>query len=129
MAVKVTLNKSTDTLEFRPETEADNDVANYLCGLVQSAKRVVKSADDGTVAKSGITGMALVRQAHQEKMDLLRSQAETWEGRAQDWSLQKDVRDVNADRARSARRELAALEGKAEPEAKPSKPVSVTLPR
>jgi hypothetical protein len=91
MAVKVTLNKSTNTLEFRPETAADNPVADYLAGLVTQAK--------GQVSKSASGSLDRV------KASLLRNQAAEWDRKAHEgrWTLAKDMIEYYEAKAQEAR--------------------------
>ena len=110
MAVKVTLNTSTNTLEFRPETPADNDVANYLCKLVRDAKAIVGNADPATVAKSRVGEIGLVAKAHQERIQALKGIIQKEEARSRQWELTYEIRQVASLRAHAAREELHALE-------------------
>jgi len=116
MAVQVTLNKSTDTLEFRPETPADNDVADYLCRLVKQAKAIVGSADPATVAKAGVGEIGLVRHAQEERLQVLKGIADREESRSRDWSLTWEIRQLANQRAYAAKEEArrisAELEGR-----------------
>ena len=100
MAVRVTLNKASNTLEFRPETAEDSTVADYLSGLVNQSK--------ANVAKSA--GPASFNRA---KADLLINQAEAWEKKAHDgtYNLAKDVQDYYSSKAREARKLAKELLG------------------
>jgi hypothetical protein len=109
MAVIVTHNQATNTLEFRCQTAEDNHVAEYLNKLVGDARAYASAADSGTVAKSGLTGIAFIRKAQEDKIEALTKQAEIWEERSRDWSMQWDIRDLNAQRARQAREEVRKL--------------------
>jgi hypothetical protein len=110
MAVKVTLNKGTHTLEFRPETAEDGDVAEYLCRLVREAKAVVGSADPGTVAKSGIGGFALLRKEQDERIQVLKGIIDREDEKSRRWDLSSEIRQIAAQRAHAAREELHALQ-------------------
>jgi hypothetical protein len=90
MAVRVTLNKSTNTLEFRPETAEDGSVADYLSGLVNQAK--------GNLSKSGPASL------QKAKADLLIKQAEASEAKARDVSTSVEIRDYHEAKAREARK-------------------------
>jgi hypothetical protein len=107
MAVKVV--KDDSTIKFYPETSADHGLSDYLCQLVNDARAYALAADSGTVAKAGLTGIAIIRKETEAKIEALTKAAETWEERSRDWSLIKDIRDLNAQRAREAREEARKL--------------------
>lgn len=107
MAVKV--SKDGNTIKFFPESPADNDVADYLCKLVNDAKAVVKSADPGTVAKSGIGGIALIRKAQEERLQVLKGIADREEAKSRDWSLAWEIRQLANQRAYAAKEEARRI--------------------
>jgi hypothetical protein len=95
-------------IQFHPDA-GDEGLADYLCTLVREAKRLGESADPGVLAKSGLTGIAFIRHAQESKIAALEAQAEVWSSRADDWSLAKDIRDLNGARASRARAEARAI--------------------
>ena len=110
MAVTVTLNESSNTLEFHAGNGADDkEIAGYLCKLVQDNRTVSKSRG-ALAAKVKLADTVLnLRKAQQEKMELLAKAAETWEERSRDWSLSPEIRSLNSDRARKAREECRKI--------------------
>jgi hypothetical protein len=89
MAVKVTLNKSTNTLEFRPDA-GDESIASYLSDLVNGAKK------NGLSKSSGAAGLLL-------------KQAAEWEERSRSTTLSPDVKAYLAQKARDARAQAEQL--------------------
>jgi hypothetical protein len=107
MGVKVT--KDGNTIKFYPEGAGDNDLAHYLNGLVNEARTLAGSADPGTLAKSGITGIALLRKAREEKIQVLKDLADREEEKSRDWSLLWDLRQLANQRAYAAKEEIRQL--------------------
>jgi hypothetical protein len=90
MAVKVTLNKSTNTLEFRPETGDDNSIATYLSDLVNGAKK------NGLSKSQGAAGLLL-------------KQAAEWDERSRSTNLSPEVRAYLAQKAADAKAQAEQL--------------------
>ena len=90
MAVKATLNKSTNTIEFRCDTAADETLAHYLNDLVTKAK------SNGLSKSAGAAGLLL-------------KQAEEWDERSRSTSLSTEVRAYLAQKASDAREQAERL--------------------
>jgi hypothetical protein len=106
-SVTVTL-KDDDIIEVRHGAGSEQ-LAGYL-------KKTLDQLNDpkGTqavlVAKAKLGGTVLdLRKAQAEKSELLQKQAAVWEERSRDWGLSKEIRDLNADRARAAREEARRI--------------------
>jgi hypothetical protein len=108
MIMAVAVKMVDGVIEFRPDS-GDEGLANYLCTLVQEAKRLGESASPGVLAKSGLTGIAFIRAGQEEKIRALEAQAEVWSERSMDTGLAKELRDLNGARASKARAEARAI--------------------
>lgn len=106
MAVKVT--KDGNTIKFYPDA-GDSDLAHYLNGLVNEARSLTATADPGTLAKSGLTGVAYVRKAQEEKIQALKELADREENKSLDWNLNYDLRRLANQRHYAAKEEIRQL--------------------
>lgn len=102
---KVTVTLDGSRAEFKSHGPESDGFADYLSKMFNQCND--PDATRATLlAKARLGGTVLdLRKAQQEKAELLEKQAEVWEERSRDWSLVKDIRDINADRARQAREE------------------------
>ena len=110
MAITVTHNQATNLLEFKSGGVGnDDEIAAWLSKLVNDSRTVAKST--GSLAAKVRLADAVLKERRllKAKADALLDQAAVWDERSRNWSLTKEIRDLNADRARSARDEAEKI--------------------
>lgn len=102
---KVTVTLQGSRAEFKSHGPESDGFADYLSKMFEQVNNP-GPAKAALLAKAQLGGTVLdLRKAQAEKVELLEKQAAVWEERGRDWSLNKDIRDLYADRARAAREE------------------------
>src|SRR5690349_18369020 len=102
---KVTVTLNGSRAEFKSHGPESDGFAEYMGKLFDQANSP-GAAKAVLLAKAQLGGTVLdLRKAQAEKAELLERQAVVWEERSRDWGLSKEIRDLNAERARAAREE------------------------
>ena len=107
MAVRVV--KENSTIKFYPDSPADHDLSDYLCGLVNSARSLAASADPSIVAKAGLTGIALIRKETEDRIRVLKDIADREDVKSRRTDLSWEIRELANRRAFAAKDEMRKL--------------------
>lgn len=109
MAQSVTVTLKDDGIIEVKHGAGSGQFAGYLAKVLDQLNNP-EGSQAILLAKAKAGGALLdLRKAQQEKAELLVKAAEVWETRSRDWSLSKEIRDLNADRARKATEESRRL--------------------